>query len=96
MSKIDAKKAITILKQTLEKTTPGKWIVRNHPYEDDAFIEAPEKDSGRDFGYEIEILGDDKNGYDKWLEDMEFIVAAHELLPIIIKEIDLQYPDNSI
>ena len=81
------KKIISKLRNALAKTTKGKWELKVFPDGNDAFIQAPEPES-RDFGYEIEVFGDDKNGYETWREDMEFAIAAHELLPALLDYIE--------
>ena len=81
------RETIKKLREALSKTTKGKWILREHPRCDDAFIQAPEPE-GRNFDYAIEVFGEDRNGYDTWREDMEFVIAAHELLPELLELID--------
>jgi len=79
-------KIINKLRNTLAKTTKGKWELKVFP-DGGAFIHAPEPKE-RDFGYGIEVFGDDTNQYDTWREDMEFAIAAHELLPILLDHIE--------
>ena len=75
------------LRKALNKTTKGTWRLRRHPNGEDAFVEAPEP-KDRKFGYDIEVFGDDHNGYETWRDDFEFAVMAHELLPILLDYIE--------
>ncbi len=68
------------------KTTKGPWHLRTFPDGKDFFIEAPEPEE-RGFGYDIEIMGEDDNGYPTRKADAEFIIACHEVLPELLKKI---------
>ena len=80
------KKIISKLRNALAKTTKGKWELKIFP-DGGAFIHAPEPKE-RNFGYGIEVFGDDINQYETWREDMEFAIAAHELLPSLLDYIE--------
>ncbi len=67
------KAELKAIKERLEKITQGQWIVRSMGH--DCFVEAPEPPE-RKFGYAIEILGDDDNGYPTKRADCEFISHA--------------------
>ena len=62
----------------LSGTTKGPWKVRSMPGAP-SFVEAPEPPD-RQFGYDIEILGEDDNGYPTREADVAFVAAAPDLV----------------
>lgn len=74
------------LKELHGKTTAGPWILKTFPDGSVSYIEAPEP-KDRNWGYGIEVFGEDTNGYPTWRNDMEFTIAAHELLPELLNTI---------
>lgn len=66
--------------QSVTGTTAGPWYVRGEDGPHVPFVEAPEP-SDRKFGYNIEILGEDDNGYPTRTKDAHFIAAARRLVP---------------
>lgn len=75
-----AKRFKKVLLSLHSKTTPGHWKIRHFPDGKDLFIEVPEPKE-RGFGYDIEIFGEDDNGYPTRENDFEFVEACHDLLP---------------
>lgn len=73
------KSTIHTLKELLEKTTPGEWVIRELPGGSDYFIQAPRLDPTHP--YDVDILGEDDTLYPTKRADAEFIVVAHNLLP---------------
>jgi len=59
--------------------TDGPWKIRGRAGMQ-SFVEAPEPPD-RKFGYNIEILGEDDNGYPTREKDVAFIAAARQLVP---------------
>ena len=73
------------LEEIFNRTTKGEWSMRQFPGDDDeCFIEAPEP-KDRNFGYAIEVFGEDTNGYDTRKADMEFAIAAHKHMPLLLE-----------
>ena len=59
--------------------TEGPWKVRSMKGAI-PFVEAPEPPERR-FGFNIEILGEDDNGYPTRTADVAFVAAARQLVP---------------
>ena len=71
---------LTEVEAALAGITDGPWRVRGGDRGFKPFVEAPEPPERR-FGYGIEILGDDDNGYPTRTRDAHFIADARRLVP---------------
>jgi hypothetical protein len=65
--------------EALNGITEGPWKTRSRAGLQ-SFVEAPEPED-RKFGYNIEILGEDDNGYPTRENDVAFVAAARQLVP---------------
>lgn len=68
-------------------TSPGPWRIRRLQAANLSlsFVEAPRLDQSHP--HDIELLGEDDTMYPTREADMEFIVAAHALVPSLIDEL---------
>lgn len=64
--------------EALDGITNGPWYVREHK-DFPPFVEAPEP-ADRKFGYNIEIMGEDDNGYPTRTADAHFIANSRRLV----------------
>lgn len=78
-----AKKELLEIEKRLSAITPGEWKERHHPSGEDAFVEV--EVPGRAYG--IEVLGDDKQDYPTWREDVAFVAAAPSDMRRLLQEI---------
>jgi len=69
---------ITEAETALTGITQGEWRVRSQRGLQ-SFVEAPEP-PGRKFGYGIEVLGEDDNGYPTRGRDVELVAASPRLI----------------
>jgi tetrahydromethanopterin S-methyltransferase subunit G len=81
---------INSIKERLEAITPGQWHTRGHDRQNmQTFVEAPEGErAGKKFGYDIEILGEDDNGYPCREADCVFIANAPDDIKTLLKIIE--------
>lgn len=85
--KIGESSVVAEIKKRLEAITPGRWRTRGHDKPNHlTFVEAPEGKRG--FGFDLEILGEDVEGYLCREADCVFIANAPNDIKTLLKIIE--------
>lgn len=78
--------ALAKLLDAFKRSSQGIWKVREMPGGTEFFVQAPRHDPKDP--YDIEVLGEDDTLYPTRRGDADFIVASHNLMPLILALIE--------